>query len=156
MIGQFNLPQTVGRSYQLLVSGRDAKWKPAGVTFDWSTVTALGADTTIPDGVTYAAGTKVLLPGTVVVVTTSLDSAGVYDPAATDGRQTLERGRVFLVNDAVVEKDSFGRTRDQFGVLEGGLIWKARLVHNGTSAGVKGKPKLADLEAVLPLLRYAQ
>lgn len=43
-----------------------ALFKIAGVTIDWSTVTAVGADTTLPDGNTVLSGRKYLRYGQIL------------------------------------------------------------------------------------------
>jgi hypothetical protein len=41
-------------------------------------------------------------------------------------------------------------------VLEGGLVWKARLLATTGAASLAAGPTFANLEAALPRLRYAQ
>jgi hypothetical protein len=94
---------------------------------------------------------------TVTIATTTAGSAtggfyGPYDSAATDGRQTLERGRCFLV----------GRTWKQFGerhgdyppAVYGGLLYKGRILATTGAASLAAGPTFATLEAAMPQLSY--
>jgi hypothetical protein len=86
---------------------------------------------------------------TVATTTAGVANAGKFGPAytdATDGRQTLTRGGVFLVNETVKETDLHS---DHPPVLEGGKVWRARIVTASPN------PTLANLETALPRLTYA-
>lgn len=142
-----------GRSYELTQDGRP-EVAAFGVQVDWATVTALGSDTTFPDGIVVPAGEKVLKPGQLLLKITSGGSAGKYgpyDPDATDGRQTLTRGEAVLVNQ-LVHEDEYEWSLPGGGVI-GGKVWYDRLKHNGTTTGTKAAgPTLANLLALFPRL----
>lgn len=112
------------------------------ITFppEWGDVaiaTADGTGMTTATAITIAAST----PGAA--------AAGKFGPAetgASDGRQTLTRGGVFLLNETVKESDLHS---DHPPVLEGGKVWKARIVQGGTT------PTIANLETAMPRLKYA-
>lgn len=86
---------------------------------------------------------------TVTTVTSGVTNAGKFGPAdttATDGRQTMTRGQIFLVNETVKESDLHS---DHPPVLEGGKVWQARILIAGNS------PSLATIAAAMPRLSYA-
>ena len=92
-----------------------------------------------------------LTSATSVTVTPTNGSAsagnyGIADTGASDGRQTLTRGSVFLVNTTVRELDLHS---DHPPALEGGLVWKDRII-----AGGSGQPTFANLIAAMPRLRF--
>lgn len=94
----------------------------------------------------------------VSIATTTPGSAGIgkwgpYDSNATDGRQTLARGNCVILNRTVLELGFAGVAvaSDHPGVIEGGLVWKARI-----RAGGAGQPSWNNLEAALPRLRYVE
>lgn len=59
--------ETVGGSIQVSADGKP-EMKMGGVTVDWSTISALSADTTYEDGVTVLSGEKVLRYGQVLTL----------------------------------------------------------------------------------------
>jgi hypothetical protein len=63
----FTTIETIGRSIQVSADGKP-EMKSAGISIDWSTVTALSADATYLDGVTVLSGQKVLRYGQVVTM----------------------------------------------------------------------------------------
>ena len=77
---------------------------------------------------------------------------GPYDSAATDGRQTLTRGRCAILNRTVLEM-SFaglgGAATDHPQVLTGGRMWRARL-----RIGAAPQPTVPLFEAAFPLVEY--
>lgn len=94
--------------------------------------------------------------GTAVVATTTSGVAGggywgPYDSGATDGRQTLSRSNCGVLNMTVVESagEYIGTASDHPPVLEGGLVWRARLRIGGTD-----QPSVADFEAAFPRIQY--
>ena len=64
-LGRTKLPYTSG-DLRSVIAGDDAQWRTAGVTIDWSTISALGSDTILPDGTFVKAGMKVLNMGQVL------------------------------------------------------------------------------------------
>jgi hypothetical protein len=78
---------------------------------------------------------------------------GPYDPAASDGRQTLTRGSCFLVNTTMRETDLLSNHPP---VLDGGRIWKARVLQSGGATHTLALgPTLAEFEAAFPQISYA-
>lgn len=97
-------------------------------------------------------------PDVTMATTTGGNSGGgkwgPYDSGASDGRQTLSRGNCVILNRTVLELGFAGvvaTASDHPGVIEGGLVWKARI-----KAGGSGQPSFSNLEAALPRLRYVQ
>ncbi len=124
----------------------------AGITVDWATVTAAVAASTLSDRTPVAIGDKVLPFGTVLTKITASGKYGPYASGATDGRQTLARGDVVIVNMTVKETSPLGlAATDHPDVITGGLVWKSRV-----KMGSAGQPTQAALEAVMPLLRYVE
>lgn len=57
---------TTGISVMVLASLEDADWKPGGITIDWTTITAVSADTVLADGTTIPNGQKGIEFGTIL------------------------------------------------------------------------------------------
>lgn len=111
--------------------------------------------------VVITVGTGSLTGGTATLATTtSGDSTkkwGPHDPAATDGRQTLSRGRCAIVEQTLFEKDQLGLDLTDStlkGALEGGTFWRKRLIATTGSASLANGPTFTNLEAAFPMLRY--
>lgn len=140
---------TIGHGVKVTADGAP-EFKHIGVTVDWTTIAAVGADTTFQDGVLVAAGEKALRYGQVLTKITASGQYGPYDPAAVDGRQTLAAGSAFIVNETVKENDLHSNHPP---VIEGGKVWQARLLQSGVgAASLAAGPTLAALLAVLPRL----
>lgn len=78
---------------------------------------------------------------------------GPFDPAASDGRQTLTRGSCFLLNTTMREGDLLSNHPP---VLDGGRIWKARVIQSGVAGhSLALGPTLAEFEAAFPQISYA-
>jgi hypothetical protein len=93
---------------------------------------------------------------TVTVATTTAAGAtagkyGPYDPAATDGRQTLSRGFCFLLNKSVLEIDPGS---DHPPAMYGGLVYRDRLIATAGAASLAAGPTFTNLEAAFPRLAY--
>src|SRR5262245_21626685 len=133
------------------------EYKPGGVTIDWTTVTAATSDTELADGTVIPSGQRGLRYGQVLCEITSGGSDGMfgpYDSGASDGRQTLTRGSCYILDETVLERGQLGLTTTATShpaVLEGGLVWKARLL-----VGTTGHPSLNAFETAFPRIRYAQ
>src|SRR4051812_41937316 len=127
---------TVGRSIQVIASDFfDASWKPFGITVDWDTVDALTDDVTLLGGTTILKGQKYIPLGTVMV---EMDSGyyGPFDDGANDGRDTLARGKAYILNEDVTENVAGfgivqGNASKHPGVFDGGLVFKGRLQVGG-------------------------
>lgn len=153
-LGANPLSDTLARGLQLLCS-HDSLWKAIGITIDWSTVAAVsGADVTLKDDTKVVVGDKYLRYGQVLCKITASGKYGPYDPAAADGRQTLARGDAVILNATIVLSELGNRDEEHFGALEGGSVWKDRLVQAGTgTASLAAGPQLAGLLAAFPQLR---
>jgi predicted RecA/RadA family phage recombinase len=84
---------------------------------------------------------------------------GPYDPSATDGRQTLSRGECYILNQTVVEtgllSPIFPPVADHPAVLEGGLVWRERLLATAMAAGTLALgPTFTNLLTAFPRLRF--
>ena len=156
--GRKVLAQT-GRIVQITSDGKP-EWKSVGITIDWATVTAVsGADLTLADDTVVKIGAKALRFGTVLTRITATGKFGPYDSAAADGRQLLARGNVFLLNETTFEVPPIGfgaAPSDHPGVIEGGRVFKDRLLATTGTASLAAGPTFATLEAVLPRISYSQ
>jgi hypothetical protein len=122
-------------------------------TLTYVTVPALVADATGLTG-----GTT---PGVTITVTNAGTNTGLFgpfDPAATDGRQTLSRGNVGILHRTVISGGAFGfgsQDTDHVGLLVGGNLIKQRVLQAGTgTASLAAGPTLAALEAALPRVTW--
>jgi hypothetical protein len=85
---------------------------------------------------------------------------GPFDPAAADGRQTLARSNVGILNRTILQGGVLNgvytvRDTDHSGLLVGGQLFKARVLHSGVAAAsLAAGPTLAALEAALPLVQW--
>lgn len=102
---------------------------------------------------TLAGGT--VTPAVTVVGTTG-GYYGPYDPAATDGRQTLLKGDCFVLDETVLQYDTAtaalgGATDQTGGAIEGGDIYLARVIQSGTAtASLALGPTLANFNTAFP------
>lgn len=86
---------------------------------------------------------------------------GPYDPAATDGRQTLVRGRAFVLDETYVVNPSgagLPASNDIIGgVFDDGLVWFDRLLQSNLVTGTLALgPTLANFETVFPNITYVK
>lgn len=132
--------ESTGRPVQVSADGRP-DWKAGGVTIDWSAVDAVEDDPLeLDDETIVAVGDKYLRYGTVL----NHDAAtGKYKP--TDAPQ---RGECYIVNETVVLSELGS---DHPAVIEGGLVWRSRLLVGGV-----GQPTLDDVLTAMPSLRLAE
>lgn len=98
-----------------------------------------------------------LTGGTMAVAVTASGARagkfGPYDPAATDGRQLLVRGKAFWLPRSVREAD-FGS--EYAPGLEGGRVFKERLIQSGTATHTLALgPTLAEVITLFTDLRFA-
>jgi hypothetical protein len=139
-------------------AGGDLEFLHGGATIDWSTVAALGADLTLADGTVYKTGEKVLLPGQVLLEETSganIRMFGPYDPAATDGRQTITP----FVRAGIVGKpihyrpDLANRFYDSMiGLVIGGPVKRGLIRATAGTASLANGPTYANLAVLFPRL----
>lgn len=99
---------------------------------------------------------------TVATTTSGLDGFGKYgpyDPAATDGRQTLTRGKCFINNKSVKEgghiADLNTMPTDHPQVFDGGTVWKDRLLMTTGTHSLAAGPTVTEFEAAFPRIAYA-
>lgn len=87
---------------------------------------------------------------------------GPHDPAASDGRQTVDAtrvGEVFLLNESLVRGGlvhglgvSPTINVDQVGAIAGGRVWKDRVLANASADSLANGPTWAHLLAAMPRL----
>jgi hypothetical protein len=123
----------------------------------------------LPAAVTLVFGTffpivtvngALLTGGTVTPAVTVVGATGgyfgPYDPAASDGRQTLARGDCFILDELVTQyvtgSNMLGATNDQIGgLIEGGGVYIDRVMHSGAAAASLALgPTLANLRTAFP------
>lgn len=86
---------TTGIPVMVLADLARADWKPGGITIDWSTITAVGADTTLTDGTIIPNGQKGIEYGTILcdigvaeTETITVDAAGGTYTLSGNGNTT--------------------------------------------------------------------
>lgn len=149
-----------GRDVMVLADLQDAQFKVGGITLDFSTFTAAGSDTTLADQTKVLAGEKYARFGQIFCEITASGKYGPYDPAASDGRQTLTRGKC-CINNRTIKENGFGANinisaTDHPQVFDGGTVWKARLIITTGSASLANGPTVANFETAFPRIAYAQ
>ncbi len=165
--------QKVGGRYQVSASAKHLVEETAGVTIHWGAVTAASVDAVIlPSygsvvGTSFSdynqaadsyvsAGEKVIRLGTVLCRISGGTAAGKFAPygSTSIGGGTLlkTRGNMYILNRTIFEHVAGS---DHGPVIEGGKVYKARLVQNGTGAAdTAAGPTLAELEAAFPTILY--
>jgi hypothetical protein len=100
-------------------------------------------------------------PGVTIAVTTAGTATGKFGPydfAATDGRQTLTRGNVGIINRTILLSGVNNlynlRDTDHVGLLVGGPVFRGRLIATAGTHSLANGPTFTELEAALPLLEY--
>lgn len=109
---------------------------------------------TVNSGSLTSGGTVTVTIATTTQGVASAGKYGPYDAGATDGRQTLARGKCYILNMSTVEPlvgSGVGMVTEHPPVIEGGLVWKARLKVGGT-----GQPAWNTFEAAFPRIRYVE
>lgn len=84
---------------------------------------------------------------------------GPYDPSATDGRQTLSRGKCFILNRTIKEK-GFGANiniapTNHPQVFDGGTVWKDRVLMTTGTHSLAAGPTVTEFETAFPRIAYA-
>jgi hypothetical protein len=118
--------------------------------------------------VSIALGTNTLTGGAFTIgasltaATNNQGMFGPYDPAATDGRQNLNKGDLYVLDETVLQYGLAGSVlsaqNDQVGcAIEGGLIWIDRVLQSGTAAHTLALgPTLAEITTAFPNFRYVR
>ena len=123
------------------------------------------ASQTFADDTVLAAGQKGLRYGQILCRITSVVNGskvgyyGPYDPAATDGRQTLARGECFILNRTVLQFNPVGfnvHNADNPAVFDGGRAWKARILITTGAHSLAAGPTVAEFETAFPDITYVQ
>ncbi len=148
-----------GRDVAVLADLQDAQFKVGGITRDWSTYTAAPSDTTLIDQTPIKTGEKFVRFGQIECEITASGKYGPYDPAASDGRQNLVRGKCFI-NNRTVKENGFGTSintgaTDHSQVFDGGTAWRARLLISSGAASLAAGPTVAAFETAFPRVAYA-
>ena len=116
-----------------VISGSDGNFiaasdNPKGVRsgeIDWNIVPAATTDMVVPENIQIKAGEKFVRHGSMLCRIMEGDSKGMfgsYDPNATDGRQRISRGEVFILNRTVRQSQ-----QDRVELFADGEVWVARL-----------------------------
>lgn len=79
---------------------------------------------------------------------------GPYDPAATDGRQTLTRGDCFIVNETMLESQD-GESNHP-AVFDGGRARKAMILMTAGTHSLAAGPTVAEFETAFPRIGYVK
>lgn len=135
---------TGGRKISVVAAGVPQR-PVGGITLDWSTVTAVGSETTLPSGRVIPAGEKYLPAGRVLCRITASGKYGPYDSGAADGRQNLNRSECFILEEELVKSDLMS---DHPPVLDGGYVYRTRVV------GVSNNPSEANCETAFPEIKW--
>lgn len=138
-------------------------WKTGGITLDWTTITAVGTNTTLADGNVIPAGQVGIQFGVILCKITASGKYGPYASGATDGRQLLNRGDCWILNKTVLQlmPSSVGSVAtDHPAVFNAGRVFFDRLqVVGGAAAtflGATSQPTLAAFETAFPAVDYVK
>jgi hypothetical protein len=136
-----------GNPIEVIADGRTDGFKTAGVTIDWSTVTAVsGSDATLLDGTVVKVGDKYIRYGTVLDVITASGKYGPVNTAGSDGREAMARGQSYILNRTVVMSEIGS---DHPPVFDAGTVFLDRLLTN-EAVGSAGNPTLANVLTAFP------
>lgn len=115
----------------------------------WEAVADAPDETIEVGGWRVEAGEKHLRYGTIMVeITADGETRGMfapYDASATDGRATLARGHVFILDETVREYDKTAKHGKMF---DAGTAYRERLLVGGG-----GQPPWEEFERAMPDLR---
>lgn len=98
---------------------------------------------------------------TVVVAVAGTDAGkyGPFDPAASDGRQTLTPGQCCIINTTTLQNGVIpGFTTmatDHPGALAGGYVWQNRIIATSGTNSLAAGPTWTALQAAFPRLQFA-
>lgn len=117
-------------------------------TFTWLPRLGNVAAPTVTSSLTGSATQSVTIATGTAGVGTNL--YGPYDSTASDGRQTLTRGRCFVLNKSVVYSDP---RSDHPAAFDAGLVYKARLRTNENDPGLN-LATFANFLTAFPAIRF--
>jgi hypothetical protein len=145
--GPTTVGNQIGTSIEVVIDGRP-KQKIGGITIDWTTVAAVGSNTTWLDGVFLSAATsdKGLRYGQVIVLITASGLYGPYDFAAADGRQALANGKAFFLNRSILANDPV----DMPEACYGGMCAADRLLITTGTHSLAAGPTVTEFLAAFP------
>lgn len=131
-----------------------------------------GAVTLVPASilgtVSIALGTSTLAGGAFTIgasltaATNTQGYFGPYDPAASDGRQLLNKGDCFVLDETLLQYNAgtaaLTSANDHTGsLIDGGWIWIDRIIQSAAAAHTLALgPTLAEFSAAFPRFSYAK
>jgi hypothetical protein len=158
--GRQVLSPTIGYPLSVLANLDEVTWKAGGLTLDWATVAAAGSDVTYINGDVLVTGQKGLRYGQILTRITASGKFGPYDPAASDGRQLLVRGDCFILEHTVFENGVIpqlgGPPSNHPPALDGGLLWKDRVLMTTGTHTLAAGPTVTEFLAAFPDVHFAQ
>lgn len=102
-------------------------------------------------------------PTAAFAVSAGADSGkfGPYDDQATDGRQTILQGEVFIVDSTIIRGNVVnanlpGGNTDQVGVIEGGRVRRENILANDSAGSLAAGPTFAALQAAMPSIEFVR
>lgn len=107
----------------------------------------------------FAGGTTPTTTHATSTAGTGNGKFGPYDPAATDGRQTLSRGDCWILNKTVLQNNPVGlnvHNSDSPAVFESGRVFKSRLLMTSGAHALAAGPTVTEFEAAFPGIQYVQ
>lgn len=102
---------------------------------------------------TFTGGTSPTVTPATTTPGAGTNKFGPYDPAATDGRQTLSRGNCYILNGTVLQAEL---ASDHPGAMEGGLMWPKRVLMTTGTASLAAGPTVANVNSAFPRVRWAE
>jgi len=150
-----------GRNVMVIADGDFRGMKSGGITLDLTTVPASGTSTiTLTDDSVVPPGANYMRFGQVVTKITASGKFGPYDPAASDGRQTLVRGECFVLNRTWIDNTAGAgmlQGTSHPAVFDTGRVWKERILQSGTVTGTLALgPTLANFNTAFPGISYVE
>lgn len=134
----------------------------ASVTFGsaaWTVTFNIAIPQVTVDSSLLTGGTTPAVTPTTTTAGLSVGKFGPYDSAASDGRQTLTRGECYLLNYTALQNVALGigpGANDNPMAIEGGTVWKDRLIATAGTHSLAAGPTFTELEAAFPRLAYTQ
>lgn len=131
----------------------------AGGPFTATFAAALGELDTLTATSSLTGGTTPSVTMTTSSQGSEYGKYGPYNPAASDGRQTIARGACFILDQTWLYTaqgvPGFPANDNIGGVFEAGDVWKARVLQSGVATHTLALgPTLAEFEAAFPRISY--